>query len=167
MNLGDGPVRERSGGTDRERSGRQRDADREVELMLGIRRAEVRALREFASRFDPILLDQARAAEGPSATDARPPSEELMRAVLERCSAEDRQLLVWSSHRVPLRDCAAWLGISYDSAKQRLSRLRARLVRESIAHLSQLGDEDRAVLLRLLRRAGVAVDTDNTRGTAA
>ncbi|MEO8945841.1 MAG: hypothetical protein ABI338_05030 [Gemmatimonadaceae bacterium] len=60
-----------------------------------------------------------RAAEGPSATDGRPPSEELMQAVLERCSA------------------------------------------------SQLGDEDRAVLVRLLRRGGVAVDTDNTRGTAA
>jgi DNA-directed RNA polymerase specialized sigma24 family protein len=108
-----------------------------------------------------------RAAEGVCAPDVRSSGEELLRIVLQRCSAEERQLLVWSSHRVPLRECAVWLGISYDSAKQRLSRLRARLIRESVASLSRLGDEDRAALVRLLRSAGVAIDTDNTRGSAA
>ena len=105
------------------------------------------------------------AAQGPDLDDASPlqPSAELMRVVFEHCSAEDRQLLVWSTHRVPLRECAAWLGISYDSAKQRLSRLRARLLRESVTHLSELTEPDRAELVRLLRRADTVPSQDGQR----
>lgn len=255
-------MRERSGGIDPERGGRRQGAkssvvgaveagvDRDLELIVGVRRADERALGEFAKRFHPILLDQARrigvdgddrrtvvteflddllvklaattstprsltsfviaafrnhvtdarresaargrhereqsagepwdqvagagcsefmlrSARGRSINEGRPPSEELMRVVLDGCSVEDRQLLVWSSHRVPLRECARWLGIGYDSARQRLSRLRTKLIRGSAARLSELGEEDRAVLVRLLESAGVVVHDDNTRGSAA
>jgi DNA-directed RNA polymerase specialized sigma24 family protein len=111
-----------------------------------------------------------RAAEGPEmeydAATPRP-GDDLVHALFDGCSAEDRLLLVWSAHRVPLRECAAWLGISYDSAKQRLSRLRARLIRESIARLPQLPASDRAELLRRLHSAGVRIDDDKTEGSAA
>ena len=234
--------------------GEQRRALREadVALLIRIRRNEVRALREFAHRFEPVLLDQARrldvsrseratvvtgflddilvklasspsprslpsfvvtsfrncvadlhreaalrerrvasqedmfgtervvmagcsefmlrAAEGPDAEyelAARRPGAGLVRTLFAECSSEDRQLLVWSAHRVPLRECAAWLGISYDSAKQRLSRMRARLIRQSATHLSELSASDRANLIRLLHRAGVKIDDDQTEGSAA
>lgn len=224
---------------------------RDIELLVGIRRNELRALRDFVQRFEPILLDQARrlgisqterrtvvtsflddilvklassqaprslasfvitsfrncaadlhrevatrernsraqeeligteyviragcsefmlrAAEGPSVSDksSQAPSAALMRVLFDGCSSEDRQLLVWSAHRVPLRDCAAWLGISYDSVKQRLSRLRTRLIRESVSRLSELSASDRANITRLLHRAGVKVGNDTTRGSAA
>lgn len=230
-----------------EQAQQQRDAD----LLVGIRRNEVRALREFVRRFQPILLDQARrlgvnqseratvvtsflddilvklarspaprslapfvvtsfrnciadlhrdalarerhsreqeemvgtervlragcsefmlrAAQGLDADDDSSSIESiaLVRALFGNCSFEDRQLLVWSSHRVPLRDCATWLGISYDSAKQRLSRLRTRLIHESLTHLPGLSGSDRDNLIRLLHRAGVKIDDDNTEGSAA
>jgi len=90
----------------------------------------------------------------------------LARALIESCSYDERQLLIWSAHRVPLRDCAAWLGLSYDAAKQKLFRLRARLIRDSVARLSALAGPDRAALARILRRAGVQIDNDVTRSTA-
>jgi DNA-directed RNA polymerase specialized sigma24 family protein len=224
---------------------------RDIELLIGVRRNEVRALREFVRLFQPILLDQARrldvspserttvvtgflddilvklsrlqaprsltsfvvtsfrncvadmhreiaiqerharaqeemigtecvisagcsefmlrAAQGPDIDDepAMSPSAALVRILFDGCSFEDRQLLVWSAHRVPLRDCAEWLDISYDSAKQRLSRLRARLIRGSIACLSDLSAPDRANMVRLLHRAGVKIDAEQTEGSAA
>ena len=111
-----------------------------------------------------------RAATGPGAEYDLPeqnPGAELVHALFAECTAEDRQLLVWSAHRVPLRDCAAWLGISYDSAKQRLSRLRSRLTRKSITHLSECSADDRASVVRILHRAGVKIDDDQTEGSAA
>ena len=90
----------------------------------------------------------------------------LARALIESCSYDERQLLIWSAHRVPLRDCAAWLGLSYDAAKQKLFRLRVRLVRDSVARLSALASPDRAALALILRRAGVQIDNDVTRSTA-
>lgn len=242
------------GGEERQRSQGERDAD----LLTGIRRNELRALRQFVQRFEPILLDQARrldvsrserrtvvtgflddilvrlartpaprslgsfvitsfrncvadvhretaarerdslsdetdggervvragcsefmlrSARGPGIEDepARTPAVALMTVLLRGCSVQEKQLLVWSAHRVPLRECAAWMGISYDSAKQRLSRLRARLVRESIAYTAQLSVSDRAELSRRLHvggaemgaLTGVTTDNDKTRGSAA
>ena len=250
------PVAEVSAGGGEERQRTQRDCD--ADLLTGVRRNELRALRQFVQRFEPILLDQARrldvsrderrtvvtgflddilvrlartpaprslgsfvitsfrncvadvhreaaaqghnslsdetdggervvragcsefmlrSARGPDIEDepSQTPGIALMTALLRGCSVQEKQLLVWSAHRVPLRECAAWLGISYDSAKQRLSRLRARLVRESIAYMAQLPASDCAELSRRLHIGGVetgahtTVTTDNvqTRGSAA
>lgn len=245
------PVAERReySSEDRAQCSARRQAD--IKLLTGVRRNETRALRDFALRFQPILLDQARrlgvgesdrgtivtgflddilvrladsaataprslvafviasfrnrvtdlhreaatrerhsrsqeeivgaehvvratcsefmlrAAHGGDPGDGSSPSASvaLIRALLDGCSLQERQLLVWSAHRVPLRDCAAWLGISYDSTKQRLSRLRARLVRETVACLPALPVSDRAEISRLLRRAGVKAEIDGAEST--
>lgn len=224
----------------------------DIELLTGIRRNELSALREFALRFEPLLLDQARrlavgrsdrgtivtgflddllvrlastkseaprslrafvvtsfrnhvidlhreavvresharseeeeigteyvvratcsefmlrAAQGDDRAEesSSSPAAALIHVLLDGCSLDERQLLVWSAHRVPLRECAAWLGVSYDAAKQKLSRLRTRLVRDSITHLSSLADSDRRELSRLLRRAGIRINNDGMRSTA-
>lgn len=125
---------------------------------------EERVIRSGCSEF------MVRAAEGPDALDDEPSSQSgtaLIHILFDGCTAEERQLLVWSAHRVPLRDCATWLGISYDSVKQRLSRLRARLIHESTAHLSELSASDRANLTRRLNSAGVKTNNEPTRGSAA
>ena len=234
------------------RVGGRSEGEIDIELLTGIRRNELSALRSFVLRFEPVLLDQARRlAVSPSDrgtivtgflddilvklanTKAEAPrsliafvitsfrhcvidlhreaavrerharsqeeaigteyvvratcSEFMLRAaqgdgdgeesssaaaarlvhvLLDGCSSDERQLLVWSAHRVPLRECAAWLGIGYDSAKQKLSRLRVRLVRDSITHLSSLADSDRRELSRLLRRAGIKINNEGMRSTA-
>ena len=258
------PVADMSEEAGEERQSAQ--SDRDADLLTGIRRNELRALRQFVQRFEPILMDQARrldvsrserrtvvtgflddilvwlarapaprslasfvitsfrncvadvhreaaaherdslsdetdggervvragcsefmlrSARGPDVEDepSQTPGIALMTVLLRGCSVQEKQLLVWSAHRVPLRECAAWLGISYDSAKQRLSRLRARLVRESIAYMSQLSVSDRVELSRRLHIGGaemsthitagstthttVTTDNDQTRGSAA
>jgi DNA-directed RNA polymerase specialized sigma24 family protein len=236
-------------------AGRAHEREGDAQLLVGVRRNEASALRQFIARFEPILLDQARrmgigraerraavtdfltdmlvklarspaprllvsfvitsfrncvadthrealmrerhalaadtvgeervirsscsefmlrAAAGPDTLDEEPdndccaqPGTALIRILFDGCTQEERQLLIWSAHRVPLRDCAAWLGISYDSVKQRLSRLRARLVHESVAHLSELSASDRANLTRRLNNAGVKTNNEQTRGSAA
>jgi DNA-directed RNA polymerase specialized sigma24 family protein len=142
----------------REASTRERHS-RSIEEMIGAERV----VRSTCSEF---MLRAARGAdsEDDSASSA---GVALVRALLDGCSQQERQLLVWSAHRVPLRECAAWLGISYDSAKQRLSRLRARLVRDSIARISVLPASDRAELTRLLRRSGVTIDNEQMTGVTA
>ncbi|MDQ2889008.1 MAG: hypothetical protein M3R65_00450 [Gemmatimonadota bacterium] len=110
-----------------------------------------------------------RSAEGPSFGEeiSAAAATVFVKKLVETCSRDERQLLVWTAHRVPLRECARWLGISYESAKQRIFRLRVRLLRESAVHLAGLSDQDRAAVERLLSRAGVRTDNDTTRGTAA
>lgn len=95
--------------------------------------------------------------------DADPLSGEPARAVIgaflgrltSECSEDDRYLLVSVSQRVPLRECARGLGISHDAAKQRISRLRARLRAAALEQLAALEPHDRAIIVRLLMRAGV------------
>lgn len=229
----------------------------DVALLIGIRREERDALREFACRFRPLLLDQAyrlgvdrserdtvvaaflndillklarmraprslatfvvtafrnqtvdarradmtrarhhaaecemiggeqvvratcsefalRAALGADRDLASitMPAVALVNALMHGCTQEERNLLVWSSHRVPMREIAQWLGISYVAAKQRLARLRTHLAHESIRHLPNLDPAERAAITRLLRRAGVKIDdsdttdSDTTGGAAA
>src|SRR5690606_33070432 len=40
---------------------------------------------------------------------------------------DERYLLLWTSHGVPMRMAAEWLGLSQSVAAKRLSRLRTRL----------------------------------------
>lgn len=103
-----------------------------------------------------------RATLGPDAggSSTTVPAATLMNAIMRGCTREERSLLVWSSQRVPMRDIAEWLGISYGAARQRIARLRARLAHESIQHLVNLDPADRAVITRLLRRAGVKIDEE-------
>jgi len=110
-----------------------------------------------------------RAALGPEgdAPQAAAPVAALMKEILRGCTDEERSVLVWSSHRVPLRAIAGWLGISYAAARQRSARLRTRLARESIQQLTNLHHADSVVITRLLRRAGVKMDEVGQTGGAA
>lgn len=95
----------------------------------------------------------------------------LLQQLLDGCSEDDVYLLTWSAHRIPLRDCADWLGVGYDNAKQRLSRLRSRITRRSLTLLPELSAAERDVMLRLLRRASIVVNPGSenisNRGSAA
>lgn len=110
-----------------------------------------------------------RAVLGPEggATQTAVPAAALMNEIMRGCTQEERSLLVWSSQRVPLREIAGWLGISYAAARQRIKRLRAHLAREGIQHLTNLDPADRVAITRLLRRAGVKIDDGGQTGGAA
>ena len=95
------------------------------------------------------------------------PVAALMNEIMRGCTRDERSLLVWSSQRVPLRDIAEWLGISYAAAKQRIKRLRAHLARVGLQHLANLDPADRVAITRLLRRAGVKIDDVGQTGGAA
>lgn len=92
-----------------------------------------------------------------------PSGDESVRAVVREflaqltadCTEDDRDLLIAVSNRIPLRQCADWMGITYDAAKQRIARLRARLRAGALAQLVTLTPHDRVIVVRLLVRAGV------------
>lgn len=102
---------------------------------------------------------------GQPAPPAHSSRDMLVHALFDGCSVEDRQLLVWSAHRVPLRECAEWLGISYDSARQRISRLRSKLVRECVAYIDELPQADRDALTRLLGWTSSSAVNESTEDT--
>jgi hypothetical protein len=68
---------------------------------------------------------------------------------------EEQQILAWEERRMPHRQIAEWLGVSYDAATKRVWRLKRR-AQTLAAHYAQvLPPEDRRELERLFRRAGV------------
>jgi RNA polymerase sigma factor (sigma-70 family) len=132
--------------TYRRESAIERQAERQVE--------DMGASRVIGGSCSEFML---RAAASPDADDASSTVQgsALLRDLMASCTVDERQLLVWMSYRVPLRDCASWLGISYESARQRVSRLRARLKREGAAILAASSTPDRDVLVRILARSGM------------
>ncbi len=101
-----------------------------------------------------------RAALGPEEAGMQTavPVAAFINMVMSGCTQEERSLLIWSSQRVPMREIAVWLGISYGAARQRIARLRAQLARESVRQLPNLDPANRVVMTRLLRRAGVKIE---------
>ena len=136
--------------------------------VVDLRRAERRRDdREAANGDDADALHAScssytlRAAEpAPSIDGAKTDARELIEHVLAECSDDERRLLLWSAHRVPLREVAAWLGISHAAARQRIVRLRARLIRGTARHLAALAPAEHARVSELLRRAGVTITID-------
>lgn len=136
---------------------RQRDVS--VDDTEGIERV----VRSVCSEF------MLRAAEPPAIDDHDPSSAtvRMLRDVFESCSDQEQTLLIWSAHRVPLRDCAEWTGVSYNAMKQKMYRLRTRLACDCLGRMEQLPDADRMTLTRILNRAGIQTNVDQSRGTAA
>lgn len=79
----------------------------------------------------------------------------LLARVLERYTQDERMVLIWLSHRIPVREIAQWLGVSYEAAKKRCTRLKSRVARDTIAALGIADMEDRTAIARVLRRAGI------------
>jgi len=73
-------------------------------------------------------------------------------------TAEERQMLIWVSNAVPMREIAQWLGIGYSAAKVRLSRLRSRLRERALRHVNECAGAEREELVGFLRR-GVGART--------
>jgi RNA polymerase sigma factor (sigma-70 family) len=69
---------------------------------------------------------------------------------------EDRLLAVWLSHCVPLREIAAWLGLSDRAVAKRIERLRERLQLVALRQLEAAVGDDRRDLLAFLGRASLA-----------
>lgn len=100
-----------------------------------------------------------RGAAGPAwAPPAAHPAVAALVAHLEAPLRDDeRQLLAWLAHHVPLRTVATWLGVPYDTACKRAQRLRARLRRRAAAYVAARPPDERRQLDALLAR-GAAPD---------
>ena len=71
-------------------------------------------------------------------------------------------MLVWVSHHVPQREIAAWLGVSYAAAAQRICRLRQRLRASAARYVATLPAAERDEIARFLRRAMRAGASDDS-----
>lgn len=107
-----------------------------------------------ASLCSEYSLRAVRGADSDSDTGATS-MVALLTRVLEPYTQDERMLLIWLSHRIPLRDIAHWLGITYETAKKRATRLKSRVARDTIAALGAADAEERATVARVLRRAGI------------
>ena len=67
---------------------------------------------------------------------------------------EEQQVLGWDERRVPHRQIAEWLGVSYDAATKRIWRLKRRLQALVADYCAHAPAPERTELERLFRRAG-------------
>ena len=144
------------------------------------RASRLRAVHERASLSD-VAATGERAVTGlcseASLRDARgpgwepvvlsPPLKQLVSALDERLTPDERQLLSWRGQLVPYSQMAQWLGMSRGAVKARVRRLVRRLVDVSLCFGATLDLKDRREFLRFLRRTEV-VDRKDLRylGTA-
>jgi len=68
---------------------------------------------------------------------------------------EEQQILAWEERRVPHRQIAEWLGVSYDAATKRIWRLKRRSQTLAAHYAQVMPPEDRREMERLFRRAAV------------
>lgn len=87
-----------------------------------------------------------------------PPLEQLVSALDEGVTAEERQLLAWRGQLISYSQMAQWLGVSRGAVKARVRRLVRRLVDVSLRFGATLELEDRRELLRFLRRSDAVDD---------
>lgn len=85
-----------------------------------------------------------------AAVTSHPARRRLLDALSAEMTDEDRQIMGWVSEWTEQRVIAGWLGMSYDSLRLRLHRLRARLVVAAKRHLAGAAAEDRVVVMRLI-----------------
>lgn len=117
----------------------------------------------------PVATSEAtwRAGAGP-AWDDLPTSPTLLRLIQHLETGlipTERAMLVWLAHYVPQRTIAEWLGLSYDVAAKRATRLRARLRSAAVRYAESLPDDERRELHHFFRRAAGAT-TDGGVATA-
>ena len=101
-----------------------------------------------------------RAAAGPWVEDARTRDSlaRLCDALTAVLTAEELQLLVWTSNFIAYREIGSWLKIGYAAVGKRIERLRTRLRLYAAAYASTLPDAERAQLARFFHRAGLGAD---------
>jgi len=110
-----------------------------------------RAESDRAMREGEVVHDTPTAAGG---SPAPHPVLALMATRLDATlSDQERLLLAWMAEHVPMRTVATWLGIGYDAALKRASRLRTRLRADALAYVATLPPEERRVVELFLERA--------------
>jgi DNA-directed RNA polymerase specialized sigma24 family protein len=83
--------------------------------------------------------------------------EALVGHIRRHLSDDEQRILGWEERRVPHRQIAEWLGLSYDAATKRIWRLKRRLQALAVEyHARASTHEERRELERLFRRTGVS-----------
>jgi DNA-directed RNA polymerase specialized sigma24 family protein len=98
-----------------------------------------------------------RAAREPDtdARDANPVMEQFVTHIRRHLTDEEQQILGWEERRVPHRQIAEWLDMSYDATTKRIWRLKRRLQALTAEYHTEIpAGDDRRELERLLRRSG-------------
>ncbi len=112
---------------------------------------------------DSVLSEGTRhASEGAwwEPSTLTPALERLASALEEGLTSDERRMLIWVAHFVPLREVAEGLGITRTAAKVRLFRLRARLKEAAVHFASALEPNERSELLKFFRRTASMSATD-------
>jgi RNA polymerase sigma factor (sigma-70 family) len=124
-----------------------------------------RACHEMARSGERVVAESHSAyglsASEPGDSEGACTARASIARLWERCagslSADEITMLIRVGRHVPLREVADQLGVSYGAARVRLHRLRERIHREAIVHISTLKPEERVELERFFRRAGVSL----------
>jgi DNA-directed RNA polymerase specialized sigma24 family protein len=146
-------------GTDHRRDERRRRRVSELCEPGDADGASVGAAAADAGAARALCSDHARrSARGLDAAPGAPSAAlaALARHLESRLSDDDRLLLAWLAHHVPLRTAAAWLGVSYESVSKRAQRLRARMRAASLMYVDALPAAERREVERVLARGDAA-----------
>jgi RNA polymerase sigma factor (sigma-70 family) len=133
---------------DARRASRRRD-EREIGMSASTSDAGERLVLESCSEH--AIRESAGA--GAEVAQLSPALSRLARVLDDALSADERRMLEWVSHAVPMREIAGWLDIGYSAAKVRLSRLRSRLRERALRHVNQCAGAERAELVEFFRRS--------------
>lgn len=95
-------------------------------LVVAIRRKHFNRLRAERRRERREREAAEQGSDGPD-TPPDDAARVLGLRLLDRLDEQERQLVAWMGEQVPLREVAQWLGISHAAARQRVTRLRAKL----------------------------------------
>ncbi|HEX6629827.1 MAG TPA: hypothetical protein VF048_02000 [Gemmatimonadaceae bacterium] len=112
-----------------------------------------------------LCSEHSRRAAAPTRPDTDGPRVALARlaAYLDGLLDDDeRLLLAWLAHHVPLRVAAGWLELPYDTVAKRAQRLRARLRAAAERHLATLPPAERREVQRVLHRGAAAAPAPAT-----
>jgi DNA-directed RNA polymerase specialized sigma24 family protein len=142
---------------------------------LELRRAAARRDRYYASASAPNVAEHVvvslcsestlRASEGADRPDVAASSAlARLAGILSAELSEDEILLLsWRSAGVPHRQIAEWLGITYDAAAKRVTRLAHRLRAIAQLRAGSFPAEERPELGRFFRRIGLTASNDVAR----
>jgi RNA polymerase sigma factor (sigma-70 family) len=128
--------------------------------MLSARRSAARRSSDAATSERMVLATCSEGAvrasggyDDGAASTLSPAIARLATVLGAELTEGERQMLTWVGNAVPMREIAAWLGISYCAAKVRLSRLRSRLRVRALRHVSECEGAERGELVEFFRRS--------------
>ena len=101
-----------------------------------------------------------RAASGPWGEEVAPRDAltRLSEALITVLTAEELQLMVWTSNFIPYREIGSWLNVGYAAVGKRIERLRTRLRAYAAGYAATLAADEREQLARFFHRAGLGAD---------